>query len=153
MLDHNLRAEFPAQLTRRSGISRHALAFMRTCFQHGLGSKQFSNALRIQHLQLHDELHLQYLHHLPPQKDLSVWQGKTFKPFLAFDDETEDGFMDSHQMHSGSGMYMTTLLSATRMTSINILRCSQEMYAQLIIVSNSQNMSQKSTVFRSSLLF
>lgn len=65
---------------------------MQTCFQHGLGSKQFSNALCIQHLQLHDELHLQYLHHLAPQKDLSVWQGKTFKPFLAFDDETEDGF-------------------------------------------------------------
>lgn len=65
---------------------------MQTCFQHGLGSKQFSNALRVQHLQLHNVLDLQYLHHIAPQKDLSVWQGKTFKLFLAFDDDTEDGF-------------------------------------------------------------
>ena len=92
MLDYNLRSEFPAQLTHCSGISRHALAFMRTCFQHGMGSKQFSNALRVQHLQLHDELHLQYLHYLVPQKHLSAWQGKTFKPFLPFDDQTADGF-------------------------------------------------------------
>jgi hypothetical protein len=122
MLDHNLQAEFPAQLTCRSGISCHALAFMRTCFQHGLGSKQFSTALCVQHLQLYDELHLQYLHHLAPQKDLSAWQGKTFKPFLAFDDRRKMGFMDSHQMHSGCRTYMTTLLSTTRMTLINILR-------------------------------
>ncbi|KAF8057979.1 hypothetical protein FPV67DRAFT_1525179 [Lyophyllum atratum] len=91
-LPHNLAVEFPARLTHHSGISNHALMFMRSCFQHGMGSKQFSNALRVQHLQLHDEIHLQYLHHLASRKTLSEWQGRIYRPFLPFDDLTKDGF-------------------------------------------------------------
>ncbi|KAJ3725737.1 hypothetical protein C8R42DRAFT_574618, partial [Lentinula raphanica] len=46
MLPKWLVNEFPAHLSHRSGLSRGVFTFMRTCFQHGFGAKQFANALR-----------------------------------------------------------------------------------------------------------
>jgi hypothetical protein len=131
LLDHNLQAEFPAQLTHRSGITHHVLAFMRTCFQHGMGSKQFANALRVQHLQLHDELHLQYLHYL-------------FSLFSHSTTRLKMGSMDSPPMLSGFGMCMIILSSTIRMTSGSILQCLQAMYVQSTL--------RRSMVSKSSLL-
>ncbi|KAG6818718.1 hypothetical protein H0H93_002526, partial [Arthromyces matolae] len=91
-LPKTLSIEFPAHLTCRSAISLEALAFMRSCTQHGMGSKQFSNALQVQHLQIHDVKHLQYLHYVASQKGLSEFCGRNFEPYLAFHDHTEDGF-------------------------------------------------------------
>ncbi len=48
-LPHALAAEFPACLSHHNAISDLALAVMRTCFQHGMGSKQFSNCLQVLH--------------------------------------------------------------------------------------------------------
>ncbi|KAF6751766.1 hypothetical protein DFP72DRAFT_1135650, partial [Ephemerocybe angulata] len=44
-----LAAEFPARLTHRSGLELATVDWLRSCFQYGLGSKQFSDALRSQH--------------------------------------------------------------------------------------------------------
>ncbi|GLB45297.1 putative essential for the formation of DNA replication focal centers [Lyophyllum shimeji] len=83
-----------ARLTFRSGMSLSALALMRSCFQHGMGAKQFSNALRVQHLQNYDRIHLQYLHTLAasPLLSHSQFNHTKFKPFLPFDDRSPDGF-------------------------------------------------------------
>ncbi|GLB45618.1 putative essential for the formation of DNA replication focal centers [Lyophyllum shimeji] len=91
-----LTAEFPARLTYRSGISSDVLTFMRACFQHGMGAKQFSNALLVQHLQNYDLLHLRYLQTLALLADsgsvaLSGPSALKFKSFLSFDDKSPDG--------------------------------------------------------------
>ncbi|KAJ7587753.1 hypothetical protein C8J56DRAFT_827736, partial [Mycena floridula] len=91
-LPRALAIEFPARLSARSGISKSLFSFMRTCFQHGMGSKQFSNALRVQHLQNYDEIHLQYLHYISTQLGISSWRGETFKAFLPFEDSSPQGF-------------------------------------------------------------
>lgn len=65
---------------------------MRTCFQHGMGPKQFSNALCVQHLQWHDETHLQYLHFLAMAKQLLKLGNQEIKNFLPFDDHSLHGF-------------------------------------------------------------
>ncbi|KAF8057823.1 hypothetical protein FPV67DRAFT_1455911 [Lyophyllum atratum] len=92
-LPRNLSAQFPARLTFRSGMALDALAFMRSCFQHGMGAKQFSNALRVQHLQNYDRIHLQYLHTLATRQQSPFRQPDStkFKAFLAFDDRSSDG--------------------------------------------------------------
>ncbi|KAI1781923.1 hypothetical protein LXA43DRAFT_907287 [Ganoderma leucocontextum] len=92
-LPRELRAEFPAQLTRRSGISQSAFHFMRSCFQNGMGAKQFADAVRVQHLRHYDILQLQYLHFLRTRQSISAWPaGQTFAAFLAFDDASTDGY-------------------------------------------------------------
>jgi len=45
-LPASLAAEFPAHLSHRNAIADPVLALMRTCFQFGMGSKQFSNCLQ-----------------------------------------------------------------------------------------------------------
>ena len=45
MLPSELAAEFPARLSHRSGISKTLFGWMRSSFQNGMGSKQFSDAL------------------------------------------------------------------------------------------------------------
>ncbi|KAF8237933.1 hypothetical protein L208DRAFT_1506381, partial [Tricholoma matsutake] len=97
VLPPTLTAEFPVQLTYRSGISSDLLQFMRTCFQHGMGAKQFSNALLVQHLQNYDLLHLQYLQTpaLLAESGSLLLMGPSalkFKPFLSFDNKSPDGF-------------------------------------------------------------
>ena len=82
-----LAAEFPARMSHRSGISNTLFLWMRSCFQNGMGSKQFSDALRVQHLLAHDNLHLQYLNHLALRKSsLDSWIGGKYEAFLPFDD-------------------------------------------------------------------
>ena len=99
-LPHSLSAMFPACLSHRSGLSTTAFTFMRSCFQNGMGAKQFSDALRIQHLQWYDELQLQYLHTLAARRGLSEWQSAKFYAFLPFDDYSLmglHGFVPSSQ--------------------------------------------------------
>ncbi|KAJ6546579.1 hypothetical protein B0H10DRAFT_2243560 [Mycena sp. CBHHK59/15] len=60
-LPRALAAAFPPMLTHRSGISENLLMFMHSCFQCGMGSKQFSDALRVRHLERYDKLRLSYL--------------------------------------------------------------------------------------------
>jgi hypothetical protein len=95
-----LAAEFPAHLTYRSGLSHSLFKLMRTCFQNGMGAKQFSDALRIQHTQTYDELELQYLHALASRRGMSEWQEQTSDAFLPFCDNSSkgpNGFVPSSQ--------------------------------------------------------
>ncbi|KAF5370456.1 hypothetical protein D9615_009773 [Tricholomella constricta] len=92
-LPPDLAAEFPARLTYRSGISTDVLSLMRSCFQHGMGSKQFSNVIRVQHLQNYDRLHLRYLQNIASRYLLLTGQFmRKFKSFPPFDDRSPDGF-------------------------------------------------------------
>ncbi|KAF8075929.1 hypothetical protein FPV67DRAFT_1396848, partial [Lyophyllum atratum] len=93
VLSPDLAAEFPARLTFRSGISNDVMAFMRSCFQHGMGAKQFSNAILIQHLQNYDSIHLRYLQTLAqPSLFTTGPLAQKFKPFLPFNDRSSDGY-------------------------------------------------------------
>jgi hypothetical protein len=91
MLPSELAAEFPAHFSHRSGISKTLFGWMRSCFQNGLGSKQFSDALRVQHLLKYDELHLQYLDMLARRR-LDGWAGQKYELFLPFDNTSPRGF-------------------------------------------------------------
>lgn len=86
-----LAAEFPARLSHRSGISNATFSWMRSCFQNGMGPKQFSDALRVQHLQHYDELQLQYYHYLCLRRGLDEWRGQKYEAFLPFDDSSSQG--------------------------------------------------------------
>ncbi|EKM75412.1 hypothetical protein AGABI1DRAFT_9421, partial [Agaricus bisporus var. burnettii JB137-S8] len=94
LLPAELAAEFPACLSYRSGISKQLFELMRATFQNGIGSSQFADLLRVQHLLAYDNLHLQYLNHLiSRQKGLDSWINPTkrFAPFLPFDDTSAEG--------------------------------------------------------------
>lgn len=91
VLPSELSAEFPARLSHRSGISTSLFGWMRSCFQNGMGSKQFSDALRVQHLLRYDEIHLQYLDRLACLS-LDGWMSRKYEPFLPFDNDTPSGF-------------------------------------------------------------
>jgi len=86
-----LAAEFPAHLTHRAGISKSLFSWMRSCLQSGMGSKQFADALLVQHLLRYDELHLQYVDCLVSRKGLAQWRGQKYKSFLPFDNTSDDG--------------------------------------------------------------
>jgi hypothetical protein len=87
----DLALEFPAQLSHRSGITLSAFHFMHSCFQNGMGVKQFSDSLRVQHLRRHDECHLQYLHAIQARQGISKWKDQTYAVFLPFDDQSPLG--------------------------------------------------------------
>jgi len=87
-----LATEFPALLTHRSGISKAVFSWMRSCIQNGMGVKQVSDSLRVQHLLRYDKLHLQYLDSLVARRGLALWQGRKFKSFLPFDDTSAEGY-------------------------------------------------------------
>ncbi|KAJ7689413.1 hypothetical protein B0H17DRAFT_907426, partial [Mycena rosella] len=91
-LPRALAAAFPAMLTYRSGISESLFMFMRSCFQSGMGSKQFSDALRVRHLEHYDKLQISYLATLVKTKGISGWNGQKFKSFLPFEDTSSDGY-------------------------------------------------------------
>ena len=59
-----LSAEFPALLSHRSAISTNLFTWMRSSFNYGMGSKQFADALRMQHVLRYDIMELQYLNHI-----------------------------------------------------------------------------------------
>ncbi|KAJ7488604.1 hypothetical protein B0H11DRAFT_2230137 [Mycena galericulata] len=91
-LPRALAACFPAMLTARSGISETVFMFMRSCFQSGMGAKQFSDALRVRHLENYDKLHVQYLSIIARGKEIHEFCGKTFSRFPAFEDTSSDGY-------------------------------------------------------------
>ena len=90
MLPPALAAEFPAHLSHRSGISTTLFAWMRTCFNYGMGSKQFSDGLRMQHLLQYDTLELQYLEHLATNS-LDDWLQHKYHAFPQFNDTSPIG--------------------------------------------------------------
>ncbi|TFK45259.1 hypothetical protein OE88DRAFT_1594242, partial [Heliocybe sulcata] len=88
----DLQHEFPARLSWWSGISHSAFSLMRSCFQNGMGAKQFSDALRVQHVRRHDLLHLMYLAYIQSQRDRLSFHGCLFPSFPPFDDHSPDGY-------------------------------------------------------------
>ncbi|KAJ7227493.1 hypothetical protein GGX14DRAFT_347896 [Mycena pura] len=84
-----LAAEFPAHLTWRSGLSTRAFGVVRSFFQHGMGAEEVADLFRMQHLRRYDEIRLQYLRTKVKQMNLP---GKTYEPFLPFDDHSASGF-------------------------------------------------------------
>lgn len=91
VLPPHLADEFPAKLSHRSGISKPLFHFMRTCFQNGMGHKQFPDALRVQHHLHYDYIHLQYLDYLADGMEIDAWRGRKWMSFLPFDDTSLDG--------------------------------------------------------------
>ncbi|KAF9521942.1 hypothetical protein CPB83DRAFT_920447 [Crepidotus variabilis] len=87
-LPAQLASEFPAHLSHRNGMSKPLFAWMRSCFQNGMRAKQFSDAIRVQHLLRYDTLHLQYLDRVA----MDSWMGKQYKLFLKFDGTSDEGF-------------------------------------------------------------
>ncbi|KIK09495.1 hypothetical protein K443DRAFT_127431 [Laccaria amethystina LaAM-08-1] len=63
VLPPHLAAEFPVQMSYRTAMSNTLFSWMRSCFQNGMGSKQFCDALRVQHLLSHDKLQLHHGRH------------------------------------------------------------------------------------------
>lgn len=87
-----LAQEFPAYLSHRSGISKTAFAFMRSCFQNGMGAKQFADILCVQHTRKYDELHLEYLRAIESRRGMAAWRKETYSAFPTFDDRSAEGF-------------------------------------------------------------
>ncbi|KAF7377554.1 3'-5' exonuclease domain-containing protein [Mycena sanguinolenta] len=91
-LPNSLARSFPVRLTHRSGISDSVFMFMRSCFQSGMGAKQFSDALRVRHLEHYEALEIKYLSALAKLKGMSTWLGRKYRSFLPFEDTTPDGY-------------------------------------------------------------
>ncbi|KAF6741868.1 hypothetical protein DFP72DRAFT_745995, partial [Ephemerocybe angulata] len=91
-LPRPLAAQFPARLTHRSAIPNELFSWMCSCFQNGMGSKQFADAVLCQHLLAYDRLHLQYLEYLSQCADISRMTGQIYKSFLPFEDTSSEGF-------------------------------------------------------------
>ncbi|PPR00790.1 hypothetical protein CVT24_000755 [Panaeolus cyanescens] len=90
-LSRSLAEEFPAQLSWRGGMSKSLAEWMRSCFQNGMGAKQFTDCLLSQHILHHDIRRLQYLYALIP-RTISTWvYMKRFSPFLPYDDTSPEG--------------------------------------------------------------
>lgn len=87
-----LAEEFPAYLTHRSGISKSVFNVLRSCLQSGMGTKQFSNTLRISHLLSYDALRLQYLSAVLERKSISKFLNRSFQNFPPFDDTSKTGY-------------------------------------------------------------
>jgi len=85
-----LASEFPAHLSHRSGISLSLFSWMRSCFNYGMGSKQFSDALRTQHVLRYSLLELQYLEYLA-SLPLDSFMGTKYNSFPRYDDVTMTG--------------------------------------------------------------
>ena len=96
-LPPDLTAEFPAALSHRNAIAQSVLATVRTCFQYGMGSKQFSNCLHVLHYRHFDIIHVQYLQGLlnrKPDTDTTT----IYEPFGIFSDpQRYCGFVPSSQ--------------------------------------------------------
>ncbi|KAJ7165396.1 hypothetical protein C8R46DRAFT_900488 [Mycena filopes] len=91
-LPRRLAVRFPAMLTHRSALSESLFMFMRSCFQSGMGAKQFSDALRVRHLEMFDKLQISYLWTVAEIQGISKWQGRKFRAFKVFDDTSADGY-------------------------------------------------------------
>ncbi|KAF6749915.1 hypothetical protein DFP72DRAFT_818260, partial [Ephemerocybe angulata] len=87
-----LAEQFPARFTRRSGISMTVAEWMRSCFQKGMGAKQFSACLSSQHTLHYDKLNYQYLSYLAMRQSLDQWRGAQFQAFLPYEDTSPLGY-------------------------------------------------------------
>ncbi|KAJ7477407.1 hypothetical protein FB451DRAFT_1396396 [Mycena latifolia] len=58
----------------------------------GMSFKQFSDAIRVRHLEQYDKLHVLYLSTLAKVKEMSQWRGKKFNSFLPFEDDSPNGY-------------------------------------------------------------
>ncbi|KAF6750676.1 hypothetical protein DFP72DRAFT_817488, partial [Ephemerocybe angulata] len=87
-----LSAQFPARLSHRSAVSNDLFSWMRSCFQNGMGSGQFADAVLAQHLLHYDKLHLQYLDFIAQGVAISEFTDRKYKSFLPFDDTSAEGF-------------------------------------------------------------
>ncbi|KAJ7890219.1 ribonuclease H-like domain-containing protein [Mycena leptocephala] len=91
-LPRRLAVRFPAMLTHRSAISESLFMFMRSCFQSGMGAKQFSDALRVRHLEYYDKLQISYLWKIAEVQGIASWRGRKFNAFKPFDDTSAKGY-------------------------------------------------------------
>lgn len=92
MLPPSLAAEFPAHMTRRSGVSKSLLSFLRSSLQNGISAKGFSDCVRVQHLLRYDQLQLQYYHNLVSRLKMDSWRGgKKYEAFLPYEDTSPNG--------------------------------------------------------------
>ncbi|KAF8876295.1 hypothetical protein CPB84DRAFT_1966585 [Gymnopilus junonius] len=74
-----LVAQFPAYLTKHSGLSKQVFSIMRCCFQNSMGGKQFADSLNVLHRHFHELLKVQYL-----QTVLEHGTG-IYRPFPSFE--------------------------------------------------------------------
>ncbi|KAJ7431758.1 hypothetical protein B0H11DRAFT_2233272 [Mycena galericulata] len=79
-------------LSYRSAISESVFMFMRSCFQSGMGAKQFADALRVRHLENYDKLQLSHLSRIARGKTMQAWLEKKFESFLPFADRSSRGY-------------------------------------------------------------
>ena len=90
-LPRSLVAEFPAHLSHRSGMSTGLFAFMRCCFQNGMGARQFSDAINVMHRRKYEMLEVQYIRIIHKRSSAAQWMDKTFPPFPQFTDRGPHG--------------------------------------------------------------
>jgi hypothetical protein len=57
-----------------------------------MGAKQFSDALRVRHLEQYEKLQLSYLWKIAEAQGLSRWRKKKFHAFKSFDNTSHDGY-------------------------------------------------------------
>jgi len=92
MLPTNLAAEFLAELSHRGAISTNVFALMRTCFNYGIGSKQFSHIFLFLHHCHFSQLHVQYLDGLlAREKQQQEESGSAYEAFSDFADTSGYG--------------------------------------------------------------
>lgn len=75
---------------------------MRSCYQNGVGSKQFSDVLRVQHVLKYDKTRLQYLHHTASRKQLDAWRDQVHDGFLPLCPKWGLGSYDVRQVYRGA---------------------------------------------------
>lgn len=90
-MPQDIAEEFPARLSHRSAISKPLFRWLRSCFRNGMGAKQFSDALRVQHLLRYDLIQLQYLRYLSSRKSNGSLAGRIYQTFLPFGDASPNG--------------------------------------------------------------
>lgn len=90
-MPQDIAEEFPARLSHRSAISKPLFHWLRSCFRNGMGAKQFSDALRVQHLLRYDMIQLQYLRYLSSRKSNGSLAGRIYQTFLPFGDTSPNG--------------------------------------------------------------
>ncbi|KAG6894804.1 hypothetical protein C0992_004572, partial [Termitomyces sp. T32_za158] len=84
----NIFAQRDGQQVRDgNGLTDRVVAFMRSCFQHGIGPGPFAEIIRTQHIRRHEHLHVQYLETILIRSQSAVGHFLSkFLPFGLFDD-------------------------------------------------------------------
>ena len=85
-----LAAEFPCELTHRSGMSKSTSALHRGLVSTGLGNKQISDLFQMKAKLKHTQLQIQYHEMVHSLRDKLPWNNAPFPAFSSFEDP--DGF-------------------------------------------------------------